>query len=104
MISRQQECRRKHADNWAVAWAMLSSNETDKPRQGVVAKRLNLFSNGTVGFIDWLDVVRSIARNCFFRFFSRSVVSSVYLHALGKSFGREDKRFEHEERGSEHQN
>jgi hypothetical protein len=27
----------------------------DKPRQGVVANTLNLFRNGAVGFIDWLD-------------------------------------------------
>ena len=30
-----------------------------KPRQGVVANTLNLFCNGAVGFIGWLDVGNS---------------------------------------------
>jgi hypothetical protein len=30
-------------------------SQRDKPRQGVVANRLNSFRNGAVGFIDWLD-------------------------------------------------
>ena len=32
-----------------------AQRERDKPRQGVVANMLNLFLNGGVGFIDWLD-------------------------------------------------
>src|SRR6266540_1189290 len=35
----------------------------DKPRQGVVANTLNLFRNGAVGFIDWLDVWGGIRRS-----------------------------------------
>ena len=30
-------------------------SQRDKSRQGVVANILNLFRNGAVGFIDWLD-------------------------------------------------
>ena len=29
--------------------------ERDKPQQGVVANRLDLFRNGAVDVIDWLD-------------------------------------------------
>ena len=37
--------------------------DRDKPRQGVVAITLNLFQNGAVGFIDWLDGSRESADN-----------------------------------------
>jgi len=31
--------------------------DRDKPRQGAAANTLELFRNGAVGFIEWLDVI-----------------------------------------------
>ena len=35
---------------------VFAERKHPKQRQGVVANTLNLFRNGAVGFIDWLDV------------------------------------------------
>ena len=37
--------------------------ETDKSRQGVVANTLDLFRQGAVGFIDWLDALTVATNN-----------------------------------------
>ncbi len=37
---------------------VFAGRKHHKPRQGVVANRLNLFRQGAVGFIDWLDGVQ----------------------------------------------
>ena len=34
----------------------MRSNEKEISRQGVVTNTLNLFRDGAVGFIDWLDL------------------------------------------------
>jgi hypothetical protein len=45
--------------------ALHRPNETDKPRQGVVANSLNVFRGGAVGFIVWLDVRWVISRSAY---------------------------------------
>src|SRR5438046_10558852 len=49
---------------------VFTGRKHHKPRQGVMANTLNLFRNGAVGFIDWLDLCRfccSLAYSCFVR-------------------------------------
>jgi hypothetical protein len=41
---------------------VFAGRKHHKPRQGVVASTLELFRNGAVGFIDWLDDLGLLSR------------------------------------------
>ena len=54
-------CRPRVFD-WSYSKRVCSAQrDRDKPRQGVAANTLDLFCNGAVGFIDWLDLRGCVA-------------------------------------------
>src|SRR6266496_5735791 len=58
--------------------ALGVSRERDKPRQGAVASSLELYRNGAVGFIDWLDADGSTRPRC------RTVKKTMSTHRSTK--------------------